>query len=105
AAHRVVAVAVAEVHQDLLRVGAADPGEDRPRHHPVGAQGPGVGDLLERDRRHREPARELVRFGGRSETLRRDAEHECSHGDSSWRARRAGYSGYIWRIWHTLSSA
>ena len=43
-AHGVVLVAVTEVQEDLLRVGAADAGEQRPGDEPVGPQRPGVGD-------------------------------------------------------------
>ena len=62
-AHRVVAVAVAEVEEDLLRVRAADAGEERAGHEPVGAQRPGVGDVAQRDRGDGQVLGQLVGVG------------------------------------------
>ena len=79
AAHGVVAVAVAEVEQDLLRVRPADPGEQRSGHQPVGAQRAGIGDLAERHRGVGQVLAELVGAGRRGPVVVPGSEHESLH--------------------------
>ena len=84
--HREVGrVAVAHVHEHLLGVGAADAGEPGAQHDPVVAEQRGIGDVLQRHRRRREPVQQaplhravVERLLGRREAGV-DTEHECSH--------------------------
>jgi hypothetical protein len=83
--HRVVALAVAEVHEDLLRVRAADPRHPGLEHRPVGSQGAGVGEVtLEAHGRRGQVLEELVVRVRDLLRLRRshEVEHERAHGAS-----------------------
>ena len=76
AAHGVVAVAVTEVEEDLLRVGAADAGEPRAGDEPVRSQRPRVRDVQERHRGDGEVLQQRRGVGRRRVGLRRGPEHE-----------------------------
>ncbi len=77
--HRVVDVAVTEVAEDELGVGAADTGEDRPRDDPPVSQ-PRLVDVVEPER---QPVDQVVDVVDRRKTglagWPRDAEEECLH--------------------------
>ena len=89
-AHGAVAVAL-EVQQHLLRVGAADAGEQRPHDVPVGPQRAGVGHVDQRAGRGRQVPHQPVGLGWRRERLGRRAEHQCLHGSPvvAWSGRSA----------------